>query len=484
MKQKVIIVGAGIAGFTSGINLLKKGYDVTILEKNKDVGGLCFGYFVDGHYIDACIHWLMGTNRNSMLHKEWSNIGALDKHTKIISLPTLGTFDYEGTKVTFYRSLYHTEQELLKLSPEDAKAIHKFINSVRDMGSIMGRVLKSKKKLSSEEMLRMLPHYGHIMKTMRETREDYSERFKHPAIKFAMKNAQTGYNNMFFFLDLYGLFTTGNADVPEGGAYYMVERIKNKFIELGGNLRLNCKVNRLLLEKKRVVGAEVDKEIVTGDYFISTVDPLYTTRVLLEDKYRLRLFDYYESTVHKRSISSCFNVYIAVKGDVSKIDVPTVFSIPSTKIGSRQIDALLIRPYHFDEHFKKDGMTTVSLFVDQNEDDYRYFKSLNEKEYKKVTKEMANSLINLFLKRYPEYKGKVKLLSYFTPLELAERTNTSFGSIQSYSFTDRGMMYVYSGNFKDLDNLYLCGQWNRAIGGTPTALLSALDVVKQFKKQS
>lgn len=37
--QKVIILGAGIAGLTAGYELLKAGYDVTILEANKHAGG-------------------------------------------------------------------------------------------------------------------------------------------------------------------------------------------------------------------------------------------------------------------------------------------------------------------------------------------------------------------------------------------------------------------------------------------------------------
>ena len=45
-------------------------------------------------------------------------------------------------------------------------------------------------------------------------------------------------------------------------------------------------------------------------------------------------------------------------------------------------------------------------------------------------------------------------------------------------------MYIYNGKHKKVDNLYQCGQWNRAIGGTPTALLSALDVVKEFDKKN
>lgn len=47
-KRKVIIVGAGIAGMTAALYLIKAGFAVTILEKSNDVGGK-FGA-VDGQY--------------------------------------------------------------------------------------------------------------------------------------------------------------------------------------------------------------------------------------------------------------------------------------------------------------------------------------------------------------------------------------------------------------------------------------------------
>ena len=37
--EKVVIAGAGITGMTAALYLLEAGFDVTILEKNKDVGG-------------------------------------------------------------------------------------------------------------------------------------------------------------------------------------------------------------------------------------------------------------------------------------------------------------------------------------------------------------------------------------------------------------------------------------------------------------
>lgn len=483
MKEKVIILGAGIAGLTAGIHLLEKGYDVTILEKNKEVGGLCFGYFVNGHYIDGCLHWLMGTNRKSALHKEWTHIGALGKGVKVIGLPKLATFEYQGTTVTFYRDLDKTEQELCAISPEDRRAIHRFIGSARDMGSIMGLVLKNK-KLEPESLLRSLPHSAHIFRCMRESRDEYATRFKHPAIQFAFRNAQTGYNNMFFFLDFYGLFSTGNADVPEGGAFYMVQRIKQRYLDLGGKLQTETTISKLETKDRRIASVITDKGDFQGNYYISTIDPQYTLKTLLGGKHRMWLYDHLESTVRKRSISSCFNVYITVDADITHIDVPTILNTKPMKIGANKVNAMLVRPYHFDpKHFIKDGKTVVSLFIDQNEVDYAYYKSLPEDKYLEVAKKTAETMIDAFKKRYPDLASKIELLDYFGPLELQKQTNTGFGSIQSYSFTDRGMFYVHNGKMKDLDNLFFCGQWTRAIGGTPTALLTASEMSKQLKRR-
>ena len=39
MSKKVVIIGAGISGLTTAYFLAKNGFDVTVLEKKKDVGG-------------------------------------------------------------------------------------------------------------------------------------------------------------------------------------------------------------------------------------------------------------------------------------------------------------------------------------------------------------------------------------------------------------------------------------------------------------
>ena len=47
--KKIVIIGAGITGLLSGLEFSKKGYDVTILEKNKFIGGVATSIISNGY---------------------------------------------------------------------------------------------------------------------------------------------------------------------------------------------------------------------------------------------------------------------------------------------------------------------------------------------------------------------------------------------------------------------------------------------------
>ena len=52
-KDKVVIVGAGMAGLTAGAYLSKEKYDVLILEKNDRTGGLVNTFQYEGFSFDT-----------------------------------------------------------------------------------------------------------------------------------------------------------------------------------------------------------------------------------------------------------------------------------------------------------------------------------------------------------------------------------------------------------------------------------------------
>lgn len=59
MAQKVVIIGAGIGGLATGALLGKMGYNVTILEKNKSLGGRAMQFKHRGFTFDMGPSWYL-----------------------------------------------------------------------------------------------------------------------------------------------------------------------------------------------------------------------------------------------------------------------------------------------------------------------------------------------------------------------------------------------------------------------------------------
>ncbi|MFZ9782498.1 MAG: phytoene desaturase family protein, partial [Bacilli bacterium] len=53
MKKKISIIGAGTAGLASAIRLQSQGFDVTIYEKNPQVGGRMYSFSEKGFRFDV-----------------------------------------------------------------------------------------------------------------------------------------------------------------------------------------------------------------------------------------------------------------------------------------------------------------------------------------------------------------------------------------------------------------------------------------------
>ena len=483
MSKEIVIIGGGISGLNAGIELLQKGHKVIIIEKNDNVGGLCSGYDVDGFYIDVCIHWLMGTQKTNVLYEIWNNIDAFNDDVKIIRLDNFVTIDYNGIKVRVGRDLEKTRLEWLQIAPEDKRNINKFFSIVRAMEKVMKIALRCRTKKSFVDLLKIIYKSPSIIKSMTMSREEYAKRFKNPALRFAVTNMMTGYNNMFFLFDVYSLFSQGNADVPSGGAKYMVERIKNRFISLGGTLYLNEAVIELEMKKDKVFAVKTSKNhVFNPDVVISSVDPRYLSKHLLNNEYKVSKLVKADKRINDNPISSCFTVYVTIEGDISCIDGPTVYNISPIQVGASRINYLLVRPYNFDpEYFVKDNKTVVSLFVDQNHLDYHYYKLLDEEELKKTEQRIIDDFIASLIDKHPSLLGRVKYLTHFGPIELEKRSNTSYGALQAYSLTDLKSFYFTEGRVKGIRNLYCCGQWTRSIGGTPTALLTSHRIAGKIK---
>ena len=100
-SRKVAIIGAGIGGLTAGYELIKKGYKVTVFEKEKEIGGLLSDFKMAGENLEMVYHHIFKTDKEVIALIE--ELGLSDKlkwHKSSISLfyndkfyPFLGVID-------------------------------------------------------------------------------------------------------------------------------------------------------------------------------------------------------------------------------------------------------------------------------------------------------------------------------------------------------------------------------------------------------
>ena len=487
--KSIVIIGAGVAGLSAGIYAEQHGFDVTLLEKNPSVGGMCTGWYRKGYYIDGCVHWLTGTKEGTLLNEMWHNLGAIDSQDNILYLPSWGTYEYEGQKVTMWTDLDRAEREWKELSPVDSKMIHKFFKMVKDFNkvelpldlplSLMS--LKRKLKLG----FKVLSVWKSYLLSMRMSCEKFASKFKSPAIRYALTKCQVGDGNLFSMIYSYATIVKGDGGIPIGGSKPMVERMRRKFIALGGQLKLNANVESIVIRNDTAKGVKLtDGTVVEGDAVISCLDMNYTLKKLLRDQYPIRSFEKRFNNPKRNPSPSCVYLSFSVKKD-DNLPVPYTFEVEPFACGSVTQDHLTIRSYAYDETFTRKDRTLMTVLLDQASYDYPFWKALikDKEKYIKYKEEIANLVMDRITKQIPSLKGDIELLDVATPCTFKNYVNSSNGVFMSFFFTPKSGMYAHNSQIKGLKNFYIASQWQQGPGGLPIAMSQGKFAIQRICKK-
>ena len=75
---RIVIIGGGVAGLSSGIYARRAGFEAVVLEKHNLPGGLCTAWKREAYTIDGCVHFIMGSGHGSALHEMWRELGVFE----------------------------------------------------------------------------------------------------------------------------------------------------------------------------------------------------------------------------------------------------------------------------------------------------------------------------------------------------------------------------------------------------------------------
>ncbi len=300
-KYDVIVIGAGNGGLASAATLAEKGKSVILFEKHNIPGG-CGTSFRRGRFeFEVALHQLshMGTPENpGPLREQFARYGILDE-IDWIQIKELYRVNFpDGTGISLPAERKACEAFLQKQFPSQAEAVTKYFEVVYNFCSEAaafaaksaestgepGAIKKAVMKAGFPKMYPHLAKYG-----LKSTQEVLDEFFTEPKLQLAL-SAYWCFMGMpptrFPFSILAKCTTFYLESKPyylRGTSMMMNQAIMEAAQRHGGVVRLNCGVQRIILENGKAVGV-VDEhgQEYRAKKIISNISPLATYGNLLK----------------------------------------------------------------------------------------------------------------------------------------------------------------------------------------------------------
>jgi phytoene dehydrogenase-like protein len=509
MPKKVNIIGGGIAGLTAGCYLQMNGYDSEIFELHSLPGGLCTSWQRGEYTVDGCLHWLVGSSPKDPIYKLWS---------EIVDMEAIEFYDYDdffrvrdenGREIVGYSDVGRLEQELLEKAPGDKELIQDFIRGVKDMSKMKMRNNKAPELFTfidkTAEIASFLPYLKTLARYSRMTIHDFAAKCTDPLLAKFFEYSFASEMPMLFIMITFGWLNDKNAGYPIGGSLRFSRLIEQKYLELGGKIHYNCRVEKILTEEFKVQGSKFKVksgsykvnsgakgtghrakgiELENGEkYFsditVSAADGYSTIFKMLEGKFvddsirrRFDTFPVFPSFLQiSLGVNRTFDGYPSA--------VVTPLSQPFYVDPERTIDQLYYRIFNYDPTLAPPGKTLISCMIKTA--NYRYWQELRDNQPEQYKAE-KNRILEFFTNELDRVLGDVRvnleMTDVSTPATVARYTGNWQGSVEGWMVTRETGFDSMPKTLPGLENFYMCGQWVEPGGGVPSSFFSGRNLVQ------
>ncbi len=477
--KKVLIIGGGIASLCTGVYLQRNGFQTEILEMHSIAGGLATGWKRNGYTFENCIHWLLGSKKGEELNETWREVFDIDR-LEFHDDEIYEVIEKGDDRLVVYRDVDRMEQEFLAKAPEDGAVIREFVRLVRKLScfrfprgdSLIPRLLS---------VAKALPHLWRLGRYGKITLGGYAERVRNPLLKsfFASGLEEMSFVGIAFTM---AWMTRRNTGYPIGGSLRMIGLIEEQYRALGGRLRFDTRVEKIIVKSGKAAGVVVEggKEIA-ADIVVSAADGHTTIFQFLEGKF---LGDKIEKA-HKsyKFFPSYLQVSLGVAAELKGEPGFLLLLLDDDLVVDPQTRQrfLSFRIFNFDPTMSPVGKTAVVCFLaTYNHEDWVSLRERDREAYDAEKERVAREVVDLFEKRFPAGKGRIDVVDVATPSTVIRYTGNWKGSMEGWLITPSTGMRPLPPVLRGLRDFYMVGQWVSPGGGLPSGLMTARSTARMI----
>ena len=488
-KKHAIIIGSGIGGITTAANLAKRGYEVTIFEKNAFAGGRCGSYEKEGHRFDIGATFLMMPG----IYKEAFALLGKDmfEEMELYRVDPIYKVKFRNQKqVLFGSDMAHMQKQFEELEKGSYDRFLKLMSQGfhiydRSMGMI-NRNYFSPFDIS----LLKYPFLLYKYKAFHNHYRFISKYFRSEELRalFTFQNLYLGQNpfsssGMYSFLPFMEL--SDGVYLPKGGMHKVAESLLSIAREHGVRLVLNAPVLRIDVEGKSATGVTLkDGSFHPADLVVANADLPYVYRELLPPGRKSK-------QLHRKKYSCAAIVFHwGVDKVYPQLGQHTVFVSDKHRESCETIfkengfanepSIYVHSPVRSDKSAAPDKQDSITAIVHTGN-----LEEGREYNWKEITDQARSAILKRFTEEgMDDFEKHAKFELCFTPESWKKEFNlTRGGTFGSLAHNLLQMGFMRPGNYhRKYRNLYFSGGSTQPGSGMPLSILSAKLVTERIDR--
>jgi phytoene desaturase len=484
-EKSIIIIGAGLAGLSTGCYAQMNGYSSRIFEHHSAPGGVVAAWRRKDYLIDGGIHFLMGHKPGQPVYDLYRELGATEG-SRFLDMMSYARYVDEITdrSVNVTPDLDRLAADLKSWSPADAPTIDDLIAGARAMrrsgmsgldmakpAEMMGFLDKVKQFWGMRGIMKYFG--GKYAKPIAE----YAQAVHDPGLRRVIENLFLPDVPVWFICMILGLLADGQMGLLEGGSWEFARLIEKRYENLGGEATYSATVGRILVEDDRAVGIRLtDGREHRADVIVSAADGYSTIFGMLEGRFA-------SDEIRRRYDEwKLVRPFMLVSFGVARefADEPP-FGIRFLKepisFGGEAITGISTRILNYSDKFAPRGKTVFQVMAETGWDrwtELRKDKALYDAEKERLAAEILTRLESI----YPGITAQVEVTDVATPYTTWRYTLNRDGAYEGWLPTHETIMARPIRTLPGLSSFYMAGQWVMPGGGVPPCLYSGRHVIQ------
>jgi len=469
-KYDIVIVGSGLGGLCCGYILSKEGFNVCILEKNRQLGGSLQIFSRDKALFDTGIHYIGGLDEGQNLYRYFKYFGLMDKlKLKRMDMDAFDVITFEGDPKQYHHAQgYENFVNVLALQfPGERENIQRYADKVREICEYfpLYRLREDNKDLLTSSTFLETDTKQYI--------ESITSNTKLRSVLAGSNPLYAGIPNrtpLYVHALVVNTYIESSWKCIDGGAQ-ISKHLSRSIKEMGGTILNYSDAKRFLFNGSNIESVELaDGSRIEAKHFISNADLSRTLEMVegnqVRPAYRSRI-NGLENTISAFIVNIVFkkesfpylnyNCYHFATDDVwcgttytqeTWPDGLAIFTAPNSRTG-QYADSMTVMCYMRYDEMKQWAGTRCTI---PNQVEFR------GEGYEAFKQEKSEKMIDLLHKRFPGIRSSIQSYSSSSPLTYRDYIGSRDGTLYGIQKDYKDPLKTFITPKTKIPNLLLTGQ--------------------------